>query len=71
MRWNGLGNFYYLIHTVLRNRKKWKHVLYIHFVVLKECMVYVHIQIPKVPGFFCLSDCYDKIDKIDLEDKII
>ena len=32
--------------------------VYIHFVVLKESIVYVHIQIPKVPCFVCLSDCY-------------
>ena len=25
---------------------------------LKECMVYVHIQIPKVPCFVCLPNCY-------------
>ena len=44
MWWNSLENFYWLIHIVLRNSKKWKHVLYIHFVVLKESMVDVHIQ---------------------------
>ena len=62
MWWNSLENFYCLINTVLRNRKKWKYILYIHFVVL-------HIQIPKVPCFVCLSDCYDKVDTIDLKDK--
>ena len=29
--------------------------MYIHFVVLKECIVYVHMQIAKVPCFACLS----------------
>ena len=28
------------------------------FCCLKECMVYVHIQIPKVPCFVCLPNCY-------------
>ena len=37
--------------------------VYIHFVVLKESIVYVHIQIPKVPCFVCLSDCYGNADK--------
>ena len=51
---NSLENFYHLIHTA-RNNKKWKHFRYIHFVILKECIVYVHMQIPKNPCFACLS----------------
>ena len=37
--------------------------MYIHFVVLKESIVYVHIKIPKVPCFACLSDCYGNADE--------
>ena len=32
--------------------------LYIHFVVLKDYKVYVHIEIPKVPCFVCMPNCY-------------
>ena len=39
------------------------------FCSFKECMVYVHIQIAKIHCFVCLSNCYDKVDKIDLKDK--
>ena len=55
---NSLENFYHLINTVSRYSKKLKHVLHIHFVVLKKCMVYVHTKISKVPCFVCLPNCY-------------
>ena len=46
--------------------------MYIHSVVLKKCIVYVHIQIPKDLCFACLCDCYGiggkYLDKADLKD---
>ena len=41
--------------------------LYIDFVVSKESAVYAHIQIPNVPCFVCLSDCYGNADKYLIE----
>ena len=59
----GLSSLRVSCKRALRNNRKWKHVPYIHFVVLKESIVHVHIQIPKVLCFVCLSDCYGIGDK--------